>query len=87
MEIPDTEIYEIGVGILSFIGVVVGILLKVLIDEIKHLRNSLDRVEKHLSQAKEEIIRVTTVVAACKSCPHPNLNGIGKTETIEEELE
>jgi hypothetical protein len=87
MEIPDTLIYEIGVGILSFIGVVVGILLKVLIDEIKHLRSSLDRVEKHLSEAKEEIIRVTTVVAACKSCPHPDLTSMRKTETHDEELE
>lgn len=85
MEIPDTEIYEIGVGILSFIGVVVGILLKVLIDELKHLRKSLDSVEKHLSQAKEEIFKVAAVVAACKECPHPDMNSILKSEKEKED--
>lgn len=68
MEIPDTTIYEIGVGILSLIGIVVGVLLKVLIDELKQLRMSLEKVEEHLSNAKEEIFKVATVVATCKAC-------------------
>jgi hypothetical protein len=85
MEIPDTEIYEIGVGILSFIGVIVGVLLKTLVDEIKRLRNSLDRVERHLSEAKEEIFKVATVVATCKSCPHPDMNSVLKIKDEENE--
>ncbi len=76
MEIPDTTIYEIGVGVLSFIGVVVGLLLKVLIDELKQLRKSLQKVEEHLSQAKEEIFRVATVVATCKVCGMNNINSL-----------
>ncbi len=76
MDIPDTTIYEIGVGVLSFIGVVVGLLLKVLIDELKQLRKSLQKVEEHLSQAKEEIFRVATVVATCKACGMNNVSNL-----------
>ncbi len=76
MEIPDTTIYELGVGILSLIGVTVGILLKVLIDELKQLRVSLVNVEGHLSQAKEEIFRVATVVATCKACGMNNVSSL-----------
>ncbi len=76
MDIPDTEIYEIGVGVLSFIGIVVGVLLKVLIDELRQLRKSLERVEEHLADAKEEIFRVATVVASCKACGVNNLSAL-----------
>lgn len=85
MEIPDTTIYELGVGILSLIGVVVGILLKVLIDELKQLRTSLQNVEGHLSQAKEEIFRVATVVATCKACGMNNVSSLLKTKEEEKD--
>jgi len=78
MEIPDTFIYELGVGILTFIGIVVGILLKVLISELRQLRVSLEKVEEHLAQAKEEIFRVATVVATCKACGLSNAHELLK---------
>jgi len=85
MDIPNTELAEIGIAIISLIGVVLGTLIKVLIDELRHLHACLDKVEQHLSQAKEEIFRVATVVATCKACPHPNVNSILQSEEKENE--
>lgn len=78
MEIPNSEIAELGIAIISLIGIILGALIKTLIQELRHLHTSLDKVEQHLSEAKEELFRVATVVAACKSCPHPDVNSILK---------
>jgi hypothetical protein len=83
VDIPNTELAEIAIAIFSFLGVVLITLFKIAIDELRILHKSIDEVSKHLSHAKEDIFKIAATVAACKSCPHPNIDKLVSTEEEE----
>jgi len=74
MDIPNTELAEIAIAIFTFLGGLLALLMKIAIDELRILHKSIDEVSKHLGHAKEEIFKVAATVAACKTCPHPDLD-------------
>lgn len=74
MNIPDTELAEIAIAIFTFLGAVLIVLFKTAIDELRILHKSIDEVSKHLSHAKADIFKIAATVAACKTCPHPNID-------------
>ncbi len=76
MQIPDTLVYEIGVGVLTLVGIVLGFLMRLLIAEIKHLRHCVEAVQQQIAETKEDLFEVATVVASCTSCPHPDIKGL-----------
>lgn len=87
MEIPDSQIAEIFLGVSSIIGTILIFLIKSLVLELRQLHASLDKVERHLYEAKEDLFKVATIVWTCKNCPHPDMNGLLKPKTETEEKE